>query len=235
MALTKLVHDLYIIPGLVNVYLLDAPAGLTLIDTGFSRDTPKILAGIGALGRRPEDLRHILLTHAHPDHIGGAAALRARTGAQVYAHGADAAIIQEGGPFRPIRPAPGLRNKLVVAMLGRLFKRVPPAPVDHLMTEGVPLPFADDLVPMHIPGHCAGQVAFHWRRGPGVMFVADACINRKGMVLAAAQEDVEEARRSLAKLAGSTFEVACFGHGPPIMSGADRRFRERWLGDRPTG
>lgn len=235
MAPRKLADDLYILPGLVNVYLLDAPGGLTLIDTGFPRDTPKILAGIEALGRRPEDLRHILLTHAHPDHVGGAAALRARTGARVYAHGADAAIIEDGGPFRPIRPAPGLRNKLVVAMLGRLFTHASPAPVDGLMTEGVPLPFADDLVPVHVPGHCAGQVALHWRRGAGVMFVADACINRKGMVLAAAQEDVGEARRSLGKLAGSKFEIACFGHGPPIMSGADRLFRERWLSDRPDG
>ena len=106
-----------IVPGMLNVYLLDDPRGLTLIDTGFPRDTPKILAGIGALGRRPEDLRHILLTQAHPDHIGGAAALRARTGAQVYAHGADAEIIEEGGPFRAIRPMSGLRNKLVVALL----------------------------------------------------------------------------------------------------------------------
>ena len=66
MAPTKLIDGLYLMPGIVNVYLLDAPGGLTLVDTGFPRDTSKILASIGALGRRPEDLRHIVLTHAHP-------------------------------------------------------------------------------------------------------------------------------------------------------------------------
>ena len=58
------------------------------------------------------------------------------------------------------------------------------------------MPSDPDLVPIHIPGHCAGQVAFHWRHDGGVLFVADACIKRKSMVLAAAQEDVTEAWRS---------------------------------------
>ena len=228
MTLTRLPDGLHIISGLVNVYLLDLPGGLSLVDTGFSRDTAKIVAGIAALGRRVEDLRHILLTHAHPDHIGGAAALQEKSGARVYAHRIDAPIIERGGPSRPLRSAPGLRNRIVVALLRRLNSRVRPVPVDHLLDDGSPLPFADDLVAVHVPGHCAGQVAFHWR-GPGVLFAADACINRKGMVLAGAQEDVAEARRSLAKLAGLRFETACFGHGPPILNEVDHRFRERWL------
>ena len=117
----------------------------------------------------------------------------------------------------------------MVALLSRFFKRVAPTSVDHLLDDGFALPFADDLVAVHIPGHCAGQVAFHWRKGAGVLFAADACINRKHMVLAAAQENVDEARRSLAKLAGLSFEIACFGHGPPLMTEADQAFRKRWL------
>ena len=229
MALTELMENLHIIPGLVNVYLLQSPGGLTLIDTGFARNTAKILEGIRSTGQSPEEVRHILLTHAHPDHIGGAAALQKRTGAQIYAHGADAPIIEAGGPFRPMRAAPGLRNRIVVAVLNKVSGHVAPAHVDHLLQDGVAVPFDDDLVAIHVPGHCAGQVALRWNKGGGVLFAADACINRKEMALAAAQEDLGEARRSLAKLAGLRFEVACFGHGPPIMAGADQQFRRQWL------
>jgi glyoxylase-like metal-dependent hydrolase (beta-lactamase superfamily II) len=229
MVVTELIDGLYIIPGLVNVYLLNSPGGLTLVDAGFPRDTSKILKGITSIGRNPDDVRHILLTHAHPDHIGGAAALRKRTGAQVYAHSADAPIIETGGPFRPTRAAPGLRNKIVNALLNKLSKPVAPTHVDHLLQDGAAVPFDSDLVAIHIPGHCAGQVAFRWSKGGGVLFAADACINRKGMVLAAAQEDVDEAQQSLAKLSRLKFEIACFGHGPPVMTEADRFFRKRWL------
>ncbi|WP_158808198.1 MBL fold metallo-hydrolase [Beijerinckia sp. L45] len=229
MAVAGLIAGLHIIPGLVNVYLLETADGLAVVDTGFARDTAKILDGIAAIGRAPEDVRHILLTHAHPDHIGGAAALRKRTGARVYAHGLDAPIIEAGGPARPIHAAPGLRNMIVAALLSRLPGKTAPTKVDGLLHDGVAVPFDDDILTIHIPGHCAGQVAFLWKRAGGILFAADACINRKGMVLAAAQEDVGEARSSLTRLAGYAFEVACFGHGPPIMAGADREFRKRWL------
>ena len=229
MTVTKLMNGLYRVPGLVNTYLLETAGGLTLIDTGFPRDTAKIIRGIVSIGRQPHDVRHILLTHAHPDHIGGAAALREASGAQVHAHRIDAPIVETGGPFRPLTSAPGLRNRIVVSILRHVMKRVAPCRVDHHLEDGVLVPFDPDLVPIRIPGHCAGQVALHWHRDGGVLFVADACINRKSMVLAAAQEDVAEARRSLEKIARLSFASACFGHGPPILENADRQFKERWL------
>ena len=229
MTAVKLMDGLHMIPGLVNTYLLQTAGGLTLIDTGFPRDIAKIIRGIVASGHQPRDVHHILVTHAHPDHIGGAAALREATGARVYAYEIDAPIIETGGPFRPLTSAPGVRNRIVVSLLRHVLKRVAPCRVEHRLEDGVAVPFDSDLVPIHIPGHCAGQVAFHLRRDGGVLFVADACINRKNMVLAAAQEGVAEAERSLEKLARLSFAVACFGHGPPMMENADRRFRQRWL------
>lgn len=99
MAAIKLNDGLHIIAGLVNMYLLKIRGGLTLVDARSPRDVSKILSGVASTGRKPRYMHHVLLTHAHPDHIGGAAALREITGASVYAHRFDAPILEAGGAF----------------------------------------------------------------------------------------------------------------------------------------
>jgi glyoxylase-like metal-dependent hydrolase (beta-lactamase superfamily II) len=226
---TQIVPGLYVIPvGPVNTFLLDSPDGCTLIDSGLPGSTDKILDAIRALGKQPSDVRHILLTHAHPDHIGSFAALKKATGASVYMHHSDAPIATSGKGFRPMKPAPGL----LTGIMFRLFVRFPPsveaAPVDHLIEDGHELPFAGGISAVHVPGHCAGQLAFRWRRNGGVVFAADTCSNMMGLGWSLGYEDLEEGRRSLRKLSKLDFNIACFGHGKAIMENAAAKFREKW-------
>ena len=225
----SILPDLYMLPGLVNVYLISEPDGYVLIDTGFPKSAEKILKSIATLGIAPNQIRHIVLTHAHPDHIGSLAALKKATGAVVYAHADEVPIIQAGTGFRKAIAAPGLRNRIMFAILSRTVKAVEPSTVDHLIADGDTFPFDSNLKVIHIPGHAAGQIALLWNTDGGVLFTADACINRGGMKITAAIEDLEETHRSLAKLAGMTFKYACFGHGAPILVDADKAFRETWL------
>ena len=222
------VPGLYIIPGLVNVYLLETAGGDALIDTGFPGSAEKILGALQSIGKAPQDVRHILLTHAHPDHVGSAAALKRATGATVHAHATDTPIIEGTSGRRAASAAPGLRNYLMVKVLKATYPKVEPTKVDSLVVEDEKLTFAGDVVAIHAPGHCAGQVALLWHRHGGVLFTADACINRGGLQLTAAVEDLETTRRTLSRLAALDFEIACFGHGPPIMSGANLALREKW-------
>lgn len=225
MALKVLTDGLYILPGMVNMYLLDVPEGLTLIDTGFPGNETKVLDAFKALGRRASDLRHILLTHAHPDHIGGLAALKRITGARTYMHPVDIPIADRGGPFRPMKPAPGLLPRILFTVFTRLNATVEPCRIDQAMTDGDVLPIGGGLTVIHVPGHCAGQVALLWTER-GMLFTGDTCTNAMGLGPPIGYEDRAEGERSQRRLANLEFERACFGHGKPILEGASGRFRK---------
>jgi glyoxylase-like metal-dependent hydrolase (beta-lactamase superfamily II) len=215
--------------GFVNAFLLESDDGLALIDTGFADSSGKILEAVRAIGRDPAQIRHILVTHCHSDHAGSLAELKRLTGATAAMHREDAAMVRAGKALRPLEPAPGLFNAFVCRFL------IPSAPteieaaaVEHEVGDGEVLPIAGGLRAIHVPGHCAGQIALLWPRHGGVLIAADAAANVVGLALSPLYEDLDEGRRSLAKLASLEFEVACFGHGRPIRSGAGARFRRMW-------
>jgi glyoxylase-like metal-dependent hydrolase (beta-lactamase superfamily II) len=230
---------LFVIPtGVVNTFLLDDADGCALIDAGLPDRVDDILGGIAAAGKRPADVRHLIVTHAHPDHIGSLAAVRAATGAAVYCHPADAAIVTAGGDFRPLRVSPGLVSwlawRLFIRPILRRYPRVEPTPVDHHLSDGQVLPIAGGLTVVHAPGHCAGQVALLWAAHGGVLLAADAASNVLGLRLSPAYEDLDAGERSLRRLAALDFQVACFGHGRAIVGEAAARFRRRWPVDRAS-
>ncbi len=97
----------------VTSLLIVTPSGHILIDAGFAETAPMIIANIGKLGFRIEDVRILLSTHAHLDHAGGLAELKRRTGARLYAGARDVELLARGGlgdfafndtlPFPPVR------------------------------------------------------------------------------------------------------------------------------------
>jgi glyoxylase-like metal-dependent hydrolase (beta-lactamase superfamily II) len=229
-----------VVPGLwavkirfVNAYLLDTGDGLALIDTGIPGSAPTIQEALRSIGRSPADIRHILVTHCHSDHSGSLAEMKRLTGAPAAMHPVDAAMVREGKAIRPLTPAPGLLNAIICRfLLPGAPTEIEPAEIEHEVQDGETL--AGGLRAIHVPGHCAGQLAFLWPEHGGVLIAADAAANVFGLALSPMYEDVDEGRRSLSKLAGLEFEVACFGHGKPIPSGASRRFAQRWHAARET-
>jgi glyoxylase-like metal-dependent hydrolase (beta-lactamase superfamily II) len=72
--------------GHVHAYLLDDGQELTVIDTLYDENANVVLAEIARIGNRPTDLKHIILTHAHKSHLGGLAALKKASNAEVCSH-----------------------------------------------------------------------------------------------------------------------------------------------------
>ena len=87
-------------------------------------------------------------------------------------------------------------------------------------------PIAGGLAAVHVPGHCAGQVALLWRGE--MLFAADACANLFGLGGPIGYEDRGQGERDQRRLAGLDFRIACFGHGKAILHDAVARFRRRW-------
>ncbi len=224
--MAPLAPGLHALPlGFVNAYLLETDEGLVLVDTGFPKSETKILAAIAALGRAPRDLKHIIATHAHIDHIGSLAALKAATGAQTWMHALDAPLA-EGAAMRPVHPSPGLLPLLMFGASRLMSHRVAPTPIDHRIDEDdTPLPFGG-LRAVRAPGHCLGQIVLLWpsRRA---LLAADTCINLRGRPrLPLVNEDAALAKASLRRVAALDFDIAGFGHGPPILADAAAALRQ---------
>jgi glyoxylase-like metal-dependent hydrolase (beta-lactamase superfamily II) len=76
MALKRVIEGVHVIPmGMANAFLVEGDDGLTLIDAGYPSKEAAVFGAIRGLGRSPDQLKHLIFTHGHPDHIGSAAAI----------------------------------------------------------------------------------------------------------------------------------------------------------------
>ena len=226
MALEEIVPGVYGIGmGYVNAFFIVGEDGLTLVDSGLAKKKDTILGAVAGAGRQPADLRHILITHHHIDHIGSLAALKEATGAKCYVHPADSPIVRGEEP-QP-GPNPGsLLGKLAGPLLSRLSPPAPSADVDVEVGDGDELPLAGGIKAVHTPGHTPGHLSF-LLPSKKVLFVGDAAANmlRLGLPIGMFTADREQAKESIGKLAVLEFDVACFGHGRVLKGEANLRFR----------
>ena len=214
--------------GFVNVFFVeDDEGGLWLIDAGVDAGAERIGGGIRALGREPRELRGVVVTHLHGDHVGGLAAVKKHTGAEVWMGAEDAALIRDGKTYRALEPGPGaLRSGIVKVMSRRPMPDRDPVAVEHDLHDGDELPFGASV--LHLPGHTEGHIALLLPRDGGVLIVGDAATNFYRLGVGPVYEDIDEGMRSLRRLAGLEFETALFSHGRSLTPGAAASFRERF-------
>lgn len=115
----------------VTSYLIATPKGHIILDGGFAETAPMIRKNIEALGFKYDEVKIILSTHAHYDHAGGLAELKATTGARFMASTGDAPLLEAGGkgdpqfgdqyPFPPIKPDETIRDLDRVALGGTIL------------------------------------------------------------------------------------------------------------------
>lgn len=124
----------------IAAYLITSPQGHILIDGAMEESVPQVLANIEKLGFRPEDVKILLINHAHWDHSGGLAALKKRTGARLLASAADKPALEAGRTdYRPDLSA------------------APPVGVDELIADGQVISLGGNMLTTRLtPGHTKG-------------------------------------------------------------------------------
>ena len=74
MGAKRVINGVHVVTmGMANAFLIEGDDGLTLIDAGFPGKEAAVFQAIRGLGRSPDQLKHLIFTHGHPDHIGSAA------------------------------------------------------------------------------------------------------------------------------------------------------------------
>jgi glyoxylase-like metal-dependent hydrolase (beta-lactamase superfamily II) len=215
-ALAELAPGVHRIPTGVgnNAFLVDGGEGMILVDVGWQGAPARIESAVTELGRTLADIRQIVLTHAHPDHVRGAADLRARTGASVLIHHADAGWLRAG------RVPPAGR----AGRLGRLVDRVPllhwrPLEPDGVLTDGDYVGRSSGLRVIHTPGHTPGHIAL-LHEPTDTVFVGDAIFGRGAALSlgpAALAADPLARPAGLARLP-RTVRAVGLAHGDPLVN-----------------
>lgn len=210
--------------GYVNAYIIDGDEGVTLVDTLLPKKEGTITKALDKIGRSVAEVSAIVLTHSHADHSGSAAAVKDASGAAVYVSAGDVAAVR--GETKP--PPPPVADRF--PFLKPIMNLLPgPAPVvvEHVIGEGIDGRLPEDLQVIDTPGHTPGHVCFRLDRDGGLLFVGDAAVNKKGEVTRGWMNRAEPTfDASLRHIAEFDFEMACFGHSGPIMSGASAAFEQ---------
>lgn len=148
-----------------HVHFVRLPDGYALIDTDMPGSAPAILDALSRLGGRARDLRQIVLTHSHIDHMGSAADLAEATGARVLAGAVDAPFILGTAPEPPpVHTAPErvLQERIMAGFPEDGFPPLRHVPVDAELHDGDTLDgWGEPVHVLHVPGHTPGSIALH--------------------------------------------------------------------------
>jgi glyoxylase-like metal-dependent hydrolase (beta-lactamase superfamily II) len=162
---------------LVNFYLVEDDAGLTLVDAALPGFRGQLESFLDGSGRALREVDAVVLTHAHVDHVGVAEAVRS-AGATVYVHEVDAEMARTAKtPKRERAFLPYLRHPATWKLLGMSIRSggARPTKIGEVST------FSGDAVlevpgrprAVHTPGHSDGHVAYHFP-DRGALLVGDA-------------------------------------------------------------
>ncbi len=205
----------------ISAILITGDEGHVLIDAGTEKGADLIADNIRQLGFRLLDIKYLLMSHEHHDHVGGIARMQQLTGATLVAS-APAEKVLNSGIASTDDPQAGMHQPFPAASVGRVI------------ADGGEVRLHDfNLTAMTTPGHTPGALSWRWESCDGgvcrTMVYADSLtpVSRDDYRFSDHPEYLAAYRASIAKIAASRCEILLTPH--PSAS----QMRERLIGKRP--
>ncbi|WP_324650970.1 MBL fold metallo-hydrolase [Georgenia sp. H159] len=217
----------------VNCYLVEDDDGVTLVDAGLPSVWRPLGWAIRAIGHRPRDLRALVLTHAHFDHVGVVRRLQQRLALPVWATAEEHSLVSHPYSYAhenpralyPVRHPAAVPILTRMALAGALTVRG--ATGIRTLATGTTLDVPGRPEVLATPGHTYGHVALHLR-DRDVVISGDALVTldpytaRTGprIIAGAATADFTMNLATLDAIAGTGAGTVLPGHGEPWTQGA---------------
>ncbi|TWP36819.1 MBL fold metallo-hydrolase [Leekyejoonella antrihumi] len=234
----------------VNFVLWRDRSELTLVDSGYPGDLDAVEAAVHSLHRRLEDVRAILITHAHIDHLGAAIRLHERVGAPLLLGSTEVAHARRDylEQLTPLRLTANLWRPGMIAWTSRIVRagamHDAPAPAAQAFDTDGPLDVPGRPVPVATPGHTSGHTAYQLP-SVGVVITGDALVTGHPLSRHVGPQllprffnhDEHRTLSALDALEGLDADCVVPGHGAvhrgPVRDAVDRARAHAASGHRP--
>lgn len=193
-----------------NLFLINSgDDGLILIDAGISNAKSTVAKMLNSIGRTFQDLKHILITHADFDHVGGLGGIVKSCHATVYASAASAPFMQaQKSPPHVIFPL-----SLMTGALARLQGELK---VDKVVEDGEVLPLVGGIRAIATPGHTPDHFSYFWE-AEKVLFAGDLLFGLQASKISFSPGIITYSKQMTRDSARKVMELApkfiCVGHG----------------------
>lgn len=196
----------------VNCYLVKGADGYLLIDTAISPRRVALEKQFENVGCNPGNLKLIILTHGHADHIGNCEYLRDKYGVAIAMHCGDLEAVEQTAPKPPVLGRIILKLLLWMSGIGEIRSFAP----DIFLEDGQSLAeYGCDVQVLHVPGHSNGSIGILTAEGD--LFCGDVFVNVNKPARHTIVTDATAFAASVEKLKMLPIRRVYPGHGKPFQ------------------